>query len=149
MGKLQSQMTSCASSISQHAALAALTLVEETNPCWLPSRMAELTAQRDLAHAQLTAIPHVHCTKPSGAFYLFPDVSHYFGKRLAGENGCDSVEIGDAHQLCVALLRSQRVALVPGDAFGAPNNVRLCYAADQHTIKEAIHRLKLFLESLH
>jgi aspartate/methionine/tyrosine aminotransferase len=148
MGKLQSQITSCASSVSQYAALAALTVVGKTNPNWLPSRLAELTTQRDLAHKLLVAIPHVHCTKPNGAFYLFPDVSHYFGKRLVGEGGRESVVIGDAHRLCVELLRSQHVALVPGDAFGAPNNVRLCYAADQCTIKEAIGGLKIFLESL-
>ncbi len=148
ISKLQSQITSCASSISQRATLAAMTQVESRNPSWLPSRVAELRAKRDLTVRLLNEIPHVQCAAPPGAFYVFPDVSHYFGRHLRVAGGPDSAPIDGSHALCVQLLRTAQVALVPGEAFGADSHIRLCYAAQENTIREAVSRLKTFLLSL-
>ena len=71
-GKLQSQMTSCASSVGQKAALAAL---QHTSPSWFVDRVKELKAKRDLALGLVKTIPHVTCPVPNGAFYLMPEVS--------------------------------------------------------------------------
>ena len=70
-GKLQSQMTSCASSVGQKAALAAL---QHTSPSWFVDRVKELKAKRDLALGLVNTIPHVTCPIPNGAFYLMPEV---------------------------------------------------------------------------
>ena len=70
-GKLQSQMTSCASSIGQKAALAAL---QHTSPSWFVDRVKELKGKRDLALSLVNSIPHVTCPVPNGAFYLMPEV---------------------------------------------------------------------------
>ncbi len=78
IGKLQSQLTSCASSIGQEAARAALTTVDDK---WMNERVRELQMKRDLAYRLLNDIPHVTCPKPNGAFYLLPDISYYYNKK--------------------------------------------------------------------
>jgi aspartate/methionine/tyrosine aminotransferase len=169
ISKLQSQITSCASSISQHAAHFALTSMPQTNPGWMADRVGELQAKRDLAYTLLHSIPGVTCPKPMGAFYLLPDVSCYYGKRLpplphgtselldpSSSSSSPSIVVeeeegvivSDSHVLCVQLLRREGVALVPGEAFGAPATVRISYAASSEVIAEAIHRLQKFLVSL-
>lgn len=177
ISKLQSQITSCASSISQHAAHFALTSMPVTNPQWMAERVGELQIKRDLAYTLLHRIPGVSCPKPMGAFYLLPDVSCYYGKRLllsppphsspasseldpssssssrvvAAADDDDEqggVIVSDSHVLCMQLLRREGVALVPGEAFGAPATVRISYAASAETITEAISRLHKFLVSL-
>ena len=80
IGKLQSQLTSCASSIGQEAARVALTTVDDK---WMSERVHELQKKRDLAYNLLNEIPHVTCPKPNGAFYLLPDISHYYNKKTA------------------------------------------------------------------
>lgn len=144
IGKLQSQITSCASSVAQYAACAALQRMPQSNPGWFAARVAELQAKRDIAYAILQTIPHVHCPKAQGAFYLLPDVSYYFGKHvpMSGE------EVLNSHELCLQLLRREKVALVPGDAFGVPDCVRLSYATSTDVIVEALQRVRKFLLSL-
>lgn len=163
ISKLQSQITSCASSISQHAAHFALTTMPLTNPSWMAERVEELQVKRDLAYTLLHSIPGVTCPKPMGAFYLLPDVSCYYGKKLPPlshgtsssssssivvEEDEEAVIVSDSHVLCMQLLRREGVALVPGEAFGAPSTVRISYAASSEVITEAIHRLHKFLVSL-
>eukprot|EP00596_Hydrurales_sp_CCMP1899_P006921 CAMPEP_0119040546 /NCGR_PEP_ID=MMETSP1177-20130426/10515_1 /TAXON_ID=2985 /ORGANISM="Ochromonas sp, Strain CCMP1899" /LENGTH=390 /DNA_ID=CAMNT_0007005709 /DNA_START=126 /DNA_END=1299 /DNA_ORIENTATION=+ len=140
ISKLQSQITSCASSIGQQAALSAL---NEVSDSWMEDRIEELKEKRDLALSLIRSIPHVDCPTPQGAFYVMPEVKAYFGKKTASGHSVDN-----AHELCLELLRDQQVALVSGDAFGAPNCVRISYAASKELISESINRLKLFLESL-
>lgn len=147
MSKVQSQTTGSASSVSQHAALATLTRVPSENPQWLPARLSELQGKRDLAVGLLTAIPSVECATPSGAFYLFPDVSRYYGRCHTDTEG-RRVLIDGSRTLCVELLRAEHVALAPGEAFGVDSCVRLCYAATEDTIREAIGRLAKFLAAL-
>jgi aspartate aminotransferase len=88
---------------------------------------------RDLMYAGITAIPGVTCSKPHGAFYLFPNIS---------ATGLDSAIF------CERLLAQEHVALVPGVAFGADANVRLSYATDLETIEKGVMRLARFVQSL-
>lgn len=137
--KLQSQITSCATSIAQHAGVAAL----KSPLSYIDGKVVELQEKRDRALALLAKIPGVTTPTPGGAFYLFPDVSVYFGRKTkAGE------VVNDATALCLHLLASYRVALVPGDAFGAPRCLRLSYAATVADIDDAITKLKACLEEL-
>eukprot|EP00597_Dinobryon_sp_UTEXLB2267_P011183 CAMPEP_0170129878 /NCGR_PEP_ID=MMETSP0020_2-20130122/22172_1 /TAXON_ID=98059 /ORGANISM="Dinobryon sp., Strain UTEXLB2267" /LENGTH=338 /DNA_ID=CAMNT_0010364361 /DNA_START=143 /DNA_END=1156 /DNA_ORIENTATION=+ len=122
ISKIQSQITSCASSISQHAATVALATSSDSS--WMSLRVAELQAKRDLAYSLLTQIPHVTCPLPSGAFYLLPDVSHYYGKAFIQGDGSQTI-IRNGHELCLALLKEQQVALVSGDAFGVDECIRI------------------------
>lgn len=139
VSKLQSQITSCASSIGQHAGIAAL----KCDMSYIDARVVELQEKRDLAISLLAKIPDVQCPKPSGAFYLFPDISAYFGRRTADEE-----TIEDGVQLCLYLLQKYQVALVPGIAFGNPKCLRLSYAATKDNITDAITKLGLCLQSL-
>lgn len=138
--KIQSQMTSSASSISQHAALVALSSVADS---WMKDRVHELKDKRDLAYSLLAKIPNISCPLPSGAFYLLPEVSHYYNKKTPSGR-----PVSDSHELCLELLRDEKVALVSGDAFGAPDTIRISYAASEELITESITRLGRFLASL-
>lgn len=138
--KIQSQITSCASSISQHSGLVALTQVDDS---WIHDRIAELEQKRDLAYSLLLSIPHISCPRPQGAFYLLPNVAHYFGlKTQTGKL------VKTSHELCLELLRDHQVAVVSGDAFGAPDCLRISYATSESVITESLIRLKSFLNSL-
>lgn len=139
-GKLQSQLSSCASSVGQYAAVKALTSVPTS---WIPERVRELEGKRDLMYERLTQIPGVSCPKPDGAFYMLPDVSTYFGLKTASGGKVDS-----ANDFCLELLREQGVALVPGEAFGTDACVRLSYAASETLIEEALARMSKFVASL-
>lgn len=139
-GKLQSQMTSCASSIAQYSATVALKDVEQG---WMDDRVRELRDKRNLAFALIKEIPNANVAMPNGAFYIMPDVSAYYGTVTP-----DGHEVTNSHELCLELLRCEQVALVSGDAFGAPDCIRLSYAASTELITESILRLKRFLLSL-
>jgi|EP01033_Poteriospumella_lacustris_P009729 aspartate/methionine/tyrosine aminotransferase len=147
IAKLQSQLTSCASSISQAAALAALEDPRIDASHWLQSRVRELQEKRDLALELLNVIPDVAVDKPTGAFYLLPDVHRYYGRSVALEDGTQAV-IRNSNDLCETLLRVEKVALVPGSCFGDDRCVRISYAASKDVIREAIPRLARFLRSL-
>lgn len=136
--KMQGQLTSANSSISQRAAYAALT--GDLKPTL--DMVKEYRARREIVYALLKEIPGIKANYPQGAFYFFPDVSAYFGK----SDG--SVTIKNADELCLWLLDSAHVSLVPGGAFGEDKCVRLSYAASEKDLREALGRIKKALETL-
>lgn len=139
-GKIQSQMTSSASSVGQYAATVALDKVSDS---WMTDRVAELKQKRDLAYSLISKIPNTSCPLPIGAFYLLPNVASYYNKKtVAGR------QVTNSHELCLELLREEKVALVSGDAFGAPDTLRISYAASPELITQSITRLAKFLASL-
>jgi aspartate aminotransferase len=137
--KIQGQFTSGTSSISQRAAIAAVT----ADPSVVTEMRQQFKRRRDLLVHLFRGIPHTHCPNPGGAFYLFPEVSYYLGKKYE-----DKI-IKDSKDLCMYLLNSGHVALTPGGAFGAPNYLRLSYATSEENIREAVRRIKEALEKLH
>lgn len=139
MTKLQSQETSNPCSISQHAAMAAVSGPQEC----VSEMLAEFTKRRTYVLERLAQIPGVSLAEPGGAFYAFFNVSSYFGKSTS--NG---TKITNSSDFCTALLNEGHVALVTGDAFGAPGYVRLSFATDLETIAGGLDRLQNFLESL-
>jgi len=130
--KLQSQSTSNPTSIAQYAALAAMTGTMET----VPVMQAEYAKRRKRVVAGLNAIPGVKCGQPGGAFYAFPDVSAH----LSGPHALAK----DTTELATLLLDKARVALVGGDAFGAPGYLRISYATSLDRIEEGLGRLDRF-----
>ena len=140
---IQSQSTSGASSIAQHAAVAALTkLGGDRGGEPVAEMVRAFRERRDYVCARLRAIPGVSLpSTPAGAFYALPDVSALVGEGAEGiGGGFGPVRDGDA--LCSYLLQEALVALVPGEAFGAPECVRLSYAASMETLKEALDRIE-------
>lgn len=129
--KLQSQYTSGASSIAQKAAEAAYLGPQQ---CVEDMRLA-FERRRDLIVELAKQVPGWKVNNPQGAFYLFPEVSSYFGKTLGGK------EIHDAGDLCMYLLEEAHVATVAGDAFCMPGYIRLSYAASDDTIRQAMARI--------
>jgi aspartate aminotransferase len=136
--KIQGQFTSGANSISQRAAIAAL----EADPVSIKEMQQAFKKRRDLLLTLFKEISHVYFNNPGGAFYLFPEVSHYFGKK------CGDAVIKDAKDLCMYLLNVGHVAVTPGGAFGAPEYIRLSYATSEENIREAVKRIKKALELL-
>jgi aspartate aminotransferase len=130
--KIQSQTTSNANSIAQKAAVAALdgdqSIVEE--------RRLEFEKRRDFMFRELNTIPGIECTLPEGAFYIFPSIKGLLGKSFGGKVMKDSADIAEY------LLKDHYVATVPGDAFGAPENLRLSYAASIEELTEAVNRMR-------
>ena len=98
--------------------------------------------RRNLVITLLNDIQGVITNEPKGAFYVFPDVSYYYGK----SDG--TVTINNSTDLCLYLLDKALVALVPGEAFGSPECIRISYATSKEQITEAIRRLKHVLENL-
>ncbi len=129
--KLQGQYTSGASSIAQKAAEAAYAASQD---CVEQMRQA-FERRRDLIVSLMKEIPGMRVNVPDGAFYLFPEVSAFFGKRT-GE-----YVINDANDLAMYLLREAHVATVAGDAFCAPGYIRLSYATSDDNIREAVRRI--------
>lgn len=136
--KLQGQYTSGASSIAQKAAEAAYTGPQE---CVEQMRVA-FERRRNLIVRLAREIPRVKVNEPQGAFYLFPEVSAFFGKRF-GER-----VIADASDLAMYLLEEAHVATVAGDAFCAPGYIRMSYATSDQNITEAMHRISTALAKL-
>ncbi len=136
--KIQGQFTSGANSITQRAAIAAL----KADPEILKSMKDAFLKRRNLLISLMKEIPHIHLHHPGGAFYLFPEVSYYFGKSYKDQ------KIKDSKDLCMYLLNEGHVALTPGGAFGAPNYIRLSYATSEDKIKEAVSRIKNSLSKL-
>jgi aspartate aminotransferase len=135
MGNVQSQETSNPSSVSQHAALAAL---EGDQQC-VETMRREFEARRDLVLRLLGAMPGVRCAAPQGAFYAFIDVSEHFGKSLGGRMVTDSASF------CQAALEGAHVNLVPGAAFGAEGYCRLSFATGREQITGGLDKLARFL----
>ena len=132
--KFQGQYTSGASSISQMAAIEALNTLPEESP-ELMKMVSAFKERRDLLIRLVKEIPGFKTNTPEGAFYLFPDVSDYFGK----SNG--DTTINNSTDLCLYLLNKAHVALVPGEAFGAGDCIRISYATSKDNIEEAVNRI--------
>ena len=130
--KMQGQITSGANCIAQRAVITAL----EAAPTKVQYMIDEFEVRRDLILNLLKDIEGFSCNTPEGAFYVFPDVSAFFGKTLNG------TIIKNATDFSLYLLEAALVATVTGDAFGNPNCIRISYAASQDQIKEAMIRIK-------
>ena len=133
--KMQGQVTSGANCIAQRAVITAL----QENPLKIQYMVDEFKERRDLILELLNDIEGFKCNKPEGAFYVFPDVSHYFGKTING------VTINNASEMSMFLLEEALVATVTGDAFGDPNCIRISYAASIDQLTEAVSRIKNIL----
>lgn len=136
--KLQGQYTSGTGSISQRAAKAAM----EADPSTIKFMVDAFHRRRDLCIKILQEIKGLKVNKPQGAFYLFPDVSYFFGKSYGKHH------IKTAEDLTMYLLDEALVALVTGEAFGDGNCVRISYAASEEVLTEALNRIKTALEKL-
>ncbi len=130
--KLQGQVTSGANCIAQRAVITALT----ESPERIQYMVDEFKNRRSLILGLLNDIDGFECNEPQGAFYVFPNISFFFGKTLNG------VPINNASDLSMYLLEHANVATVTGDAFGDPNGIRISYAASIEAIKDAIARIK-------
>ena len=130
--KMQGQVTSGANCIAQRAVITAL----EENPSKIQYMVDEFKERRNLILDLLNEINGFKCNKPEGAFYVFPDVSHYFGKTIEG------FTINNASDMSMFLLENALVATVTGDAFGDPNCIRISYAASKEQLVEAVTRIK-------
>nr|MBP9883589.1 pyridoxal phosphate-dependent aminotransferase [Chitinophagales bacterium] len=136
--KMQGQITSGSCSIAQRAALTAITADQSET-----TRMtAEFRKRRDLVLSMLAEIPGIKSNHPEGAFYVFPDVSAFFGK----SNGEQLIMNGE--DLCNYLIYHAHVTLVTGKAFGDENCIRISYAASEEKLKEALKRMKDALAKL-
>ena len=135
---LQSHSTSNAASISQAAAQAALS---NQSPD-IDMMVGEFKKRRDFIVSELNKIPGVKCPVPKGAFYVFYDVSSYYGKSVNG------LKIKDSTSFCNYILTEQNVGLVPGVAFGNDNCVRMSYACSQAQIEDGLGRLHKALGKL-
>jgi len=130
--KVQGQITSANCSISQRGALAAITGdLTPTN-----EMVKAYHKRRDIVYNLLREIPGVKANYPQGAFYFFPDVSYYYGKK----DGDRVIKDGD--DLCLYLLEKAHVSLVPGGAFGEDRCIRLSYAASEKELTDAMGRIK-------
>jgi aspartate aminotransferase len=136
--KVQGQFTSATCSITQKAAIAAM----NANPKILDEMIGAFKSRRKLVLDALAEIPGLISNKPGGAFYVFPNVSAFFGKTYNGRI------ISNSDELCMYLLEEGLVALVGGDAFGDPNCMRISYAASEKTLTEAMKRIKNALLNL-
>lgn len=136
--KMQGQVTSGTCGISQRAAKAAV----EANPSVTFEMREAFLKRRDLVLDRLNNITGIKVNTPPGAFYVFPDISSYFGKKVGDR------AIKNASDLSMYLLDEALVALVTGDAFGDPNCVRISYAASEETLTEAMDRIENALSRL-
>ena len=130
--KIQGQVTSGANSIAQRATITAV----DSDPIVLKHMVDAFHSRRYLVVALLKEIPGIKINVPEGAFYVFPDISSYFGKTLRG------TFIKDANDFSMYLLGEANVATVTGDAFGNPDCIRFSYATSEEILKEALSRIK-------
>ena len=133
--KLQGQVTSGANCIAQKATIKALT----ESPKKINYMIQEFQERKNMIIKLLSEIKGFKLNNPDGAFYVFPDISYYFGKKIDGEI------IKSASDFAMVILEKAHVATVSGDAFGCPKNIRISYAASQDNIKDAVNRIKNLL----
>ncbi|GAB1444499.1 MAG: pyridoxal phosphate-dependent aminotransferase [Cyclobacteriaceae bacterium] len=136
--KVQGQLTSANCSIAQRAALAAIT----SDLTSTLKMVEEYKRRRDIVYNLLKEIPGIKANYPQGAFYFFPDVSHYYGK----SDGTSIINNGE--DFCMYILDKARVSLVAGSAFGEEKCIRLSYAASEKELVEAMKRMKEALSHL-
>jgi aspartate aminotransferase len=134
LSKLQSQSTSNAASMVQKAAIAALIGSQEC-VCEFRAAFIEL---RDYMLAKLAEIPGLTCTKPEGAFYVYPNIGAFIGKG----------GIRTATELATRLLHEAHVVTVPGEAFGTSEHIRISYPVTKQNIDEGVRRMGEFLTQL-
>jgi aspartate aminotransferase len=139
MATLQGQSTTHAASMAQAAALAAI----EGPTTDLEMMRQEFDKRRKAMVKGLREIPGVKCVEPKGAFYAFPDLNAFIGKKTP-----DGKKIENDGQLCEYLIEGARVAVVPGSAFGAPGFVRLSYATSMKNVEEGVKRMAEALPKL-
>jgi aspartate aminotransferase len=130
--KMQGQVTSGANCIAQRAAITAVLAPVSK----IQYMVDEFRARRDIVVDLLREIDGFRVNIPEGAFYVFPDISAFFGKTISG------LKIENANDFSLFLLEKANVATVTGDAFGAPNCIRMSYAASELQLREAIKRIK-------
>ena len=130
--KMQGQITSGANCIAQRATITALTEPVSN----IHYMVKEFNKRRDLVIKLLREIDGFKINVPKGAFYVFPDVSSFFGKTIKGS------KINNASDFSILLLEEANVATVTGDAFGAPKNIRISYAASEENLRKAIQQIK-------
>ncbi len=136
--RLQGHITSATSSISQAAGVEAISGPQDS----VELMRKEFDARRQLMLRLCLEIPHVTCTNPTGAFYLMPNVSWYFGKSANGKI------VANAKDLAAYLLEAAKVAVVPGDAFRAPECIRLSYSNSQENIEAGMKLIRDALAQL-
>jgi aspartate aminotransferase len=136
--KIQGQFTSGTNSIAQRAAITAL-----DSPLSSTYEMVkEFKARKERVMQLLKDIPGLKYTEPDGAFYIFPEVKSYYGKKAGNE------VINNASDLCMYLLNTSHVSTVSGDAFGEPSCIRISFANNMKNIEEGLKRIKNGLEAL-
>jgi len=136
--KMQGQFTSGTCSIAQKASIAAI----NADPAILKDMIQAFKGRRNLVLEKLNNIPGIKTNVPEGAFYVFPDISSYFGKKH------NDTIINNAADLCMYLLNDALVALVSGEAFGDKNCIRISYATSEEILTDALNRVKISLEKL-
>jgi len=136
--KIQGQMTSGANAVTQMGAVAAL--VEDIKPSL--EMVSEFAERRKIVMQYLSEIPGVRIQDPEGAFYVFPDVSSYFGKKVGDKL------IANSDDMSMYLLEEAWVSTVSGNAFGEPNCIRISYAASRADLEKGFGRIKKALEAL-
>jgi aspartate aminotransferase len=136
--KIQGQFTSGASSIAQRATLTAV----DEDPARIKGMVEVFHKRRDLMLSLLNDIDGVITNVPGAAFYIYPDISYFYGK------SCNGKQINNSIDLCNVLLEEGHVALVPGEAFGTDKHLRISYAASEEVIIEACKRIKNCLDQL-
>ena len=136
--KIQGQFTSGTNSIAQRAAITAL-----DSPLSATYEMVkEFKARKQRVMELLKEIPNIRYTEPDGAFYIFPEVKYYYGKKAGNE------VINNASDLCMYLLNTAHVSTVSGDAFGEPSCIRISFANNMKNIEEGLRRIKKGLEAI-
>jgi len=136
--KIQGQITSATCAIAQKATETAMM----AHPSEVNHMKEAFLKRRNLMLEKLNQIPGIITNTPDGAFYIFPDISYYFGKSI------DNTTINNSSDFCMYLLNDAHVALVAGDAFGSPKCVRISYAASEQQLTEACKRIATSLQKL-
>lgn len=138
MSSIQSHTTSNPNSIAQKAAIAALTGSQEQ----LYLMVKEFARRRDYMVEKINSIQGTKCNKPSGAFYVFADISQLFGTSI------DNQKITNSIELCKALIEKGEAAVIPGAAFGADNYIRISYAISLENIIKGLNKIENFINNL-
>ena len=147
IAKIQGQITSCASSISQYAFLAALTNVEQSIK-FITGMVQRMDVNRHITLDAIKQMTHAHSTIPTGAFYVMLDVSGYYGAQYH-DNNQQLITIHNSEDMGVYILQNYHVALVPGSAFGNENTLRISFSADPDVLHKAMNALVNAFNQLH
>ncbi len=135
-GALQGQATSCPNTIAQAATIEALGGPQDS----VEEMRAQFEERRDFVMERLSEVPGITCATPRGAFYVFPNVSEHYGRQLGGQT------IGGSLDMAEYLLTECLISLVPGEAFGAEDYIRISFATGMEELDEGLTRLKAALE---